>query len=142
MVNTLKRLGGAIFIGSSIVSYISILFARLKHCQTLHCEPWSFFGIPLIFGLIIYLLFGFINFIQKRTSLPEVGRPKEKRAENSTKRRLKFIGGTVFILSLVGTISIIYFRLPVTIFTEAFLMLGFGGIFMGSSLFVLCSILK
>ena len=142
VLKTLKRLGGAVFIGSSIVVYISIIFSRLKHCEKLICEPWSFLGIPLVIGLTIYLLFGLIDFFQKGASLLQAERLESKRAADSIERRIKFIGGVTFILSLFGTIAIFYFSLPVTFFTQALVMMGFGGIFLGSSLFVLGSILK
>jgi hypothetical protein len=142
VLKTLKRLGGTIFIGSSIVVYISIIISRLKNCEKLICEPWSFLGIPLVIGLTIYLLFGFIEFFQKGASLLQAERLEGKRAADSIERRIKFIGGVTFILSLFGTIAIFYCSLPVTFFTQALVMIGFGGIFSGSSLFVLGSILK
>lgn len=142
MVKTLKRLGGAVFIGSSIVVYTSFIFARLKQCEKFICEPWSFLGIPLVIGLTIYLLFGFIDFFQKGASLLQVERLEGKRAADSIEKRIKFIGGVTFILSLFGTIAIFYCSLPVTFFTQALVMMGFGGIFSGSSLFVFGSILK
>lgn len=142
MVKTLKRLGGAVFIGSSIVVYISIIFARLKQCEKLICEPWAFLGIPLVIGLTIYLLFSFIDFFQKGASLLQVERLDGKRAADSIERRIKFTGGVTLFLSLFGTIAIFYCSLPVTFFTQALVMMGFGGIFLGSSLFVLGSILK
>lgn len=142
VVKTLKRLGGAVFIGSSIVVYTSFIFARLKQCEKFICEPWSFLGIPLVIGLTIYLLFGFIDFFQKGATLLQVERLEGKRAANSIERRIKFIGGVTFILSLFGTIAIFYCCLPVTFFTQALVIMGFGGIFSGSSLFVLGSILK
>jgi len=124
------------------VVYTSIIFARLKQCEKLVCEPWSFLGIPLVIGPTIYLLFGFIDFFQKGVTLLQVERLEGKRAANSIERRIKFIGGVTFILSLFGTIAIFYYCLPVTFFTQALVIMGFGGIFSGSSLFVLGSILK
>lgn len=135
--------GGAIFIGLSPLLFLDAVYARISQVNTLGTEFGGYAGIPWIAGFWIFVISSFLGFV-----VGDLKPSKEQLsvAEGYTPapRYLRWTGAVVFLASILAIIFFIRGRvgLPVTPISDALLLIFLGGIFGGSSLFVLGCLIR
>ena len=129
-------MGGVIFIGLSLLMFLNAVYARISQANTLGTEFAYYLGIPWIAGFLIFVISSFLEFAMRE---PESSKEQELGAEGISPRPryLRWAGALVFLGSILAIIFLIRSGLPVTPFREALLLIFQGGIYGGSSLFVL-----
>lgn len=138
VIRKVRLVGGVIFIGLSPLIFLNAVYARISQANTLGTEFGCYLGIPWIAGFLVFVISSFLGI-----AICELASSKEEKSgaeEISPRPRyLRWTGALVFLASILAIIFFIRSRvgLPVTPFREALLLIFLGGIYGGSSLFVL-----
>lgn len=136
VIRKVRLVGGVIFIGLSPLMFLNAVYARISQANTLGTEFAYYLGIPWIAGFWIFVISSFLGFARRE---PESSKEQKSGAEDISPRPryLRWAGALVFLGSIFAIIFFIRSGLPVTPFREALLLIFQGGIYGGSSLFVL-----
>jgi hypothetical protein len=138
IIHKARLVGGYIFIGLSPLMFLNAVYARISQANTLGTEFGGYVGVPWIAGFWVFVISSFLGFAMRE---PESSKGHLSGAEGYSRapRYLRWTGAVVFLASILAIIFFIRGRvgLPVTPISELLLLIFLGGIFGGSSLFVL-----